>query len=72
MKWKTKPVEVVAVQWTGENVQEIEESFGVVAGLDTLEIGFYIVRNAKGRLEVYSPSAFYETHERVLVWEDNI
>jgi hypothetical protein len=72
MKYKTKPVEIEAIQWTGKNLNEMEEAFGLVAGFDTLEVGSYVVKNAKGRLEVFSQNAFHETHERVLVWEDNI
>lgn len=71
-QWKTKPVLIEAVQWTGRNEEEMEE-FGVHAdACQSLELGSYVVRNAKGRLEVYSYTAFHETHERSLVWEDNI
>lgn len=72
MKWKTKPVIVEAVQWTGNNEEEFAKAFGVVVGLDSLTIGSFIKRTEKGRLEVLSEDAFYKTHERNLVWEDNI
>lgn len=71
-QWETKPVIVEAVQWTGDNEKEIEEVFGPIPKIETLTIGYFIKRNAKGRLEVLSEDAFYATHKRHLVWEDNI
>jgi hypothetical protein len=71
MKWKTKPVSVEAIRWNGTNVEEME-AFGINAGLDTLAVGSYIVKNGRNRFHVYSEKAFYEMHERDLIWDENI
>ena len=72
MTWKTKPVLVEAIEWTGKNAKEMEEEFGIVVNLDSLAPGSWIVKTAKGRLVVYTNEQFHRYHERELVWEDNI
>ena len=72
MTWKTKPVLVEAIQWTGKNAKEMEDEFGIVVNLDSLAVGSYIVKTAKGQLVVYTDNQFYKYHERQLTWEDNI
>jgi hypothetical protein len=71
VKITRRPVIIEAVQWTGENVKEMEE-FGVQAGLDTLSIGAFVVRNEKGKLEAFSKLAFHKVFQKHLVWEENI
>jgi hypothetical protein len=71
IQYTRKPVIIEAVKWTGENGAELEE----FCGYNTLGegyIGYYVVKNEKGRFEVFSESAFNETFKRHLVWEDNI
>jgi hypothetical protein len=44
----------------------------VQAGLDTLSIGAFVVRNEKGKLEAFSKLAFHKVFQKHLVWEENI
>jgi hypothetical protein len=71
MKWVKKPVVVEAIQWTGDNIEEMKE-FGVETDLDILDIGGYVVKETNGSLYAYSQRAFYAVYERHLVWDDNI
>lgn len=71
MRWQTRPVEVKAIQWNGFNAEEMRD-FGFEGYLAGLEIGSFLVKTAKGTFELYSESAFHMTHDRILVWEDNI
>jgi hypothetical protein len=71
IKWKKKPVVIEAVEWTGSNVQEMEE-FGIFVSLDSLEVGSYIVKEANGKAQVYPREVFHATYERHLIWDENI
>lgn len=71
MEWKTKPVVVQAVQWTGENVAELEE-LGIRGGLGKTYIGHYAVKNEKGKFEILPAEVFYARYERHLTWDENL
>lgn len=71
MKCIKKPVVVEAIQWTGDNVKEIEE-FGALGNLDCLPVGGYIVKEADGKFYAYSNSAFHLIYERHLIWDENL
>ena len=76
-RYRKKPVEVEAVQWTGENWQEIKDFAGSDVSFDgrlyvfTLEgtlkvdIGDYIIKGVKGEFYPCKPDVFEKTYEPV-------
>lgn len=76
-RYRKKPVEVEAVQWTGENWQEIKDFAGSDVAFDgrlyvfTLEgtlkadIGDYIIKGVKGEFYPCKPDVFEKTYEPV-------
>lgn len=79
-KYKKKPVVIEAIQWTGENTQEVVEfSRGKVRVpdsiyhliVDTLEgsmtasRGDFIIRGIQGEYYPCKPNIFFETYDEV-------
>lgn len=75
-KYKKKPVIIDAIQWTGENREEIRqfanncvECLGNIVFIDTLEgtmqasVGDYIIRGVQGEYYPCKPDIFEETYE---------
>jgi hypothetical protein len=78
MKYRKKPIEIEAVQWTGSNADEIEEFIGQVwkAAPDRIRIntpegtmvatpGDWIIRGVAGELYPCKPDIFEQTYEPV-------
>jgi hypothetical protein len=78
VRYRTKPVGVEAVQWTGENRREVEaidpdhvayyrltNSFLIdaVSGCEQVGVGCYIVKREDGGLCKYANADFYATFE---------
>lgn len=79
MKVRIKPVEVEAVQWKGNNINEIlkftgntqenidiECSFFTISTLEgkmAAEIGDWIIKGVAGELYPCKPDIFYKTYE---------
>lgn len=77
-KYRKKPVEVDAVQWTGNNVDEIEE-FGsldvwfnenelyviTLEGTMKASVGDYIIKGVHGEFYPCKPDIFAKTYEEV-------
>ena len=76
-KYRKKPVVIDAVQWTGENMQEISDFASHCAEIvnDTLLIntlegtmtaskGDYIIRGVQGEYYPCKPDIFEETYEK--------
>lgn len=79
MRYRKKPVEIEAVRWTGENLEEIKEfakgalvrrgSVGIA--IDTLEgrmradKGDYIIKGIAGEFYPCKPDIFKATYEEV-------
>lgn len=86
MEWRKKPVVIKAVQYDGDNIDEIKEFVGNniveisegVYSIITLEgkmmitKGDFVIQGVKGEFYPCKPDIFYATYERNLVWEDNI
>lgn len=81
--YKKKPVTIHALQWTGDNLEEIREFVGEslevfffknTIGIKTLEgtmaatAGSYIIRGVRGEFYPCQPDIFEETYYEV---EDN-
>lgn len=79
-KYRKKPVEIEAVQWTGSNVDEIKEfvgkalDFGYIDGsfkIATLEgtmtasRGDFIIKGVQGEFYPCKPDIFEQTYELV-------
>ena len=73
MKFRTKPCEIEAVQWTGEilrftNTQNIDITSGVPV-IKTLEgdmranVGDYIIRGLRGEYYPCKPDVFHAKYE---------
>lgn len=78
MKYRKKPVVIEAVQWTGENFDEVYEFTNKtclwVGGeliIETLEgdhlarVGDYIIKGVKGEFYPCKPDIFEQTYEPV-------
>lgn len=79
MKYKTKPVEIEAVEWTGKNRQEIYDFTGMISWkfsdgelvIPTLEgdmranKGDFIIKGLKGEFYPCKPDIFYMKYEAV-------
>lgn len=77
-KYRKKPVVIEAVQWTGENREEIlqfvrheayvgveEISVPTLEGVMTAEVGDFIIRGVQEELYPCKPDIFAETYEAV-------
>ena len=78
-RYRKKPVEIEAVQYTGDNFQDLAEFVGkdLVVGLNgmyirTLEgdmlvsIGDYVIRGVNGEFYPCKPDIFEKTYEEIL------
>ena len=79
-KYRKKPVEIEAVQWTGDNLAELREMeefnavhtcFGGELRIKTLEgtmfasVGDYIIKGVQGEFYPCKPDIFEQTYEEV-------
>lgn len=86
MKFKKKPVEVEAVQWTGNNLSElcqfvpeefrhdkIHQPMGIVTleGVLTVTEGDWIIKGVKGEFYPCKPDVFELTYEPVSETKQN-
>lgn len=87
-KYRKKPVVVDAIQWTGENLQEIKkftegnflpfDNEGNEWYIKTLEgnlgaeIGSYIIKGVKGEFYACEPDIFAMTYEREPEFEEKV
>jgi hypothetical protein len=79
MKFRKKPVVIEAIQWTGDNYDEVGDFLGLYATaqvdddfiIPTLEgemraaPGDWIIKGVKGEFYPCKPDIFEETYERV-------
>jgi hypothetical protein len=81
-KYKKKPVIIEAIQWTGNNVKEVQEfignngyvkgdyvDIGTLEGLMAASVGDYIIKGVKNEIYPCKPDIFEQTYE--YVGEDN-
>lgn len=87
-KWKKKPAVVEAVQFNGENIDEIREFVGeenlvtvvkdnvysliTSRGKEMICKDNYVVKGVTGRFYTCTPLAFHSVYEKNLVWDENI
>ena len=74
-KYKTKPVVIEAVKWTGSNIKEVKEfvgkNLGAVLVIKTLEgdmradKGDYIIKGLRGEFYPCKPDVFEKKYEEV-------
>jgi hypothetical protein len=77
-KFRKKPVVVEAIQWTGENTDEVEhflQGFGypqhryvpiaTLEGVMNADIGDWIIKGVKGEFYPCKPDIFHVTYELV-------
>lgn len=79
-KYRKKPVEIEAVQWTGDNLAELRKMdgfnsvhtcFGGRLNIKTLEgmmfasVGDYIIKGVQGEFYPCKPDIFEQTYEEV-------
>lgn len=77
-RYTKKPVTIEAVQWTGENIEEIRKFTGLdllqvpdyggiyihtLEGTHRAEVGDYIIRGVRGEFYPCKPDIFRETYE---------
>ena len=75
--YQKKPVEIEAVQWTGDNIQEVIQFAGdhveylydtlrvfTLEGPVTASVGDYIIRGVKGEFYPCKPDIFEMTYEK--------
>lgn len=77
MKYVKKPVVIEAVQWTGENTQELSEFMGVTSfcdgkvqistleGVLTASKGDWIIKGVRGEFYPCKPDIFQATYSQV-------
>ena len=78
MRYRKKPVEVEAVQWTGENLKEIREFcddklqfvfssiyINTLEGSHRVSLNDYIIKGIKGEFYPCKPDIFKATYEEV-------
>jgi hypothetical protein len=81
-KYKKKPVIIDAIQWTGNNVKEVQEfignngyvkgdyvDIGTLEGLMVASVKDYIIKGVKNEIYPCKPDIFEQTYE--YVGEDN-
>lgn len=73
-KYVKKPIEVEAVQWTGDNAEEIQEFMNIEdLAIVTIiikwkvdgEIGDYIIKGVNGEFYPCKPDIFEKTYEEI-------
>ncbi len=78
-KFRKKPVVIDAIQWTGDNREEIDEFMGesrrkipgnglqiyTLEGIMDASVGDYIIKGVKGEFYPCKPDIFEMTYERV-------
>jgi hypothetical protein len=80
-KWKKKPVEIEALQWMGNNLNEVlefctscfsyEKNNIKILAISTLEgnmqasIGDFIIKGIKGEFYPCKPDIFYLTYDEI-------
>ena len=77
-KYRTKPVEIVAVEWNGKNKEEVynftegnsffdRDDFFVetLEGTMSASIGDYIIRGLRGEYYPCKPDVFHKKYEEV-------
>lgn len=86
MEWRKKPVVIKAVQYDGDNIDEIKEFagdsvvevFDGVYSIRTLEgkmmitKGDFIIQGINGEFYPCKPDIFYATYENITLMEDDI
>lgn len=81
MRYRKKPVEIEAVQWTGDNATEIAEftrtgnryiefegdncRIQTLEGIMTASKGDFIIKGVKGEFYPCKPDIFEQTYEKV-------
>jgi len=79
MKFRKKPIEVEAIQYTGENKNEIKEFVGdcymgdwrgdisihTLEGNMKISIGDFIIKGIRGEVYPCKPDIFKETYDEV-------
>lgn len=78
MKYRKKPVEIEAIQWTGNNGSEIETfiegnfdntlsypNIRTLEGVMKVDIGDYVIKGVKGEFYPCKPDIFEMTYEAV-------
>ena len=78
MRYRKKPVEIEAVQWTGENLEEIKKFAGnsltyieqhviieTLEGCRRVNKGDYIIKGIAGEFYPCKPDIFKATYEEV-------
>lgn len=78
MRYRKKPVEIEAVQWTGENLEEIKKFAGnsltyieqhviieTLEGCRMVNKGDYIIKGIAGEFYPCKPDIFKATYEEV-------
>lgn len=61
---RTKPVEIEAVQWTGDNFKEVIE-FSELVNIKELILGDYICMNNEGEIFILSSETFNNRYEEI-------
>lgn len=80
MKYKKKPLIIEAVQWTGENIDEVcefvpqevwncitEKDFNILTleGMMKISLGDYVIKGIKGEFYPCKPDIFEASYEKV-------
>ena len=63
-RYRTKPVKIEAVQWTGDNVEEIK-GFSELADIEKLRLGEYICITNEGEVFICSSETFNNRYEEI-------
>ena len=87
-KWKKKPVVIEAVQFNGENIDEVGEFVGegnlvsvaggsvysirTAVGRQMVSKSDYIIKGPTGKFCVCNSLTFHSIYEKDLVWDENI
>lgn len=78
MKFRKKPVEIEAVQWLGDNQEEVQSflgdagyvkgdyvDIGTLEGLMVASPNDYIIQGVNGEFYPCKPDIFYKTYDKV-------
>ena len=79
MKYRKKPVEIEAIQWTGDNLVEISQfmtngrydsktqtiQIETREGTMSANVGDYIIKGVKGEFYPCKPDIFEQTYDKV-------
>ena len=62
-QFKKKPLEITAIQWTGDNIAEIDHfAAGHIHGA-IIKVGDWIIRGAAGEFYPCKPEIFIATYD---------